>query len=442
MDDMHRHGDTVLERLRGRPGGEQLLDLASGRDDVVLVGGAVRDLLLGRTPRELDVVVAADAPSFARELAASLGLGADADQGQGWGIALHERFGTALLWWPDGRVDIAGRRAESYPAPGTLPEVRAGTAEEDLLRRDFSVNAIAVRLGGRRPGELHAAPFALEDLAGARLRVLHGRSFLDDPTRLLRLARYRSRLGFEVEGHTAELASEALAARALETVSGARIGAELRLALGEPDPVAALAAAGELGVLSALDPRLLLDGPLARASLEMLPADGRADLLLLATVLLGMTEDPGEDPEPAMLDLLDQLEFVASERDRAVTAALLAPALVERLQEARRPSQLRAVAHPATVEAVALAGALAEKQALTTAAAAARRWLSQVRHVRLQITGDDLLAAGIPAGPQIGRLLELALRQKLDGQLTGDRQAELAAAMEGSLTEGSSAGGS
>ncbi len=211
----------MLRALAAQPGGPALLSLARDRDDLELVGGAVRDLLLGRSPRELDVVVAGDAAALARELASLLGARTTA----------HERFGTAAVEWEQGRIDVAERRVESYPAPGALPQVRPGSAEEDLARRDFTVNAIAVELGGAREGQLHGAAHALEDLHAGLLRVLHERSFNDDPTRLLRLARYRARLGFDVEAHTAELAAQALAAGALATVSRARIGAELRLAL-------------------------------------------------------------------------------------------------------------------------------------------------------------------------------------------------------------------
>jgi tRNA nucleotidyltransferase (CCA-adding enzyme) len=434
------HGKTVLERLPELPGGPQLLELAARWKDVELVGGATRDLLLGLMPRELDVAVA-DAASFAGELAASLGLTPSRgltptdDEGLGTarapsGIALHERFGTVLVWWEAGRIDIASRRAESYPSPGALPEVRAGTPKEDLRRRDFTVNAIAVPLAGPRRGELRTVAHALEDLAAARLRVLHERSFLDDPTRLLRLARYLARLGFEPEERTAELAADALASGALATVSPARIGGELRLALAEPDPLAAFGALSDMGVLSALHPPLGLEEPLARGALAVLPEDGRADLLLLACLLLGMTGNVGEDPDAAMLALLDELEFTAGDRDRAIRTALLAPRLVAQLQHAETPSELREAVHAATLEAVALAAALGEEQRLMKVAAAARRWLSELRHVRLRITGDDLLAAGIAAGPEVGQRLELALRRKLDGELAEGREAELSAAME------------
>ncbi|MGO8906246.1 MAG: hypothetical protein ACLQMH_11555 [Solirubrobacteraceae bacterium] len=425
------HGETVLGRVRELPGGAELLELAAGRDDVELVGGAVRDLLLGRTPRELDVVVSDDAPALAGALALSLGLPREPPPGGRSGTIVHERFGTALLWWPQGRVDVACRRAESYSEPGALPDVRPGTAEEDLRRRDFTVNAIAVSLGGRGKGTMRTVPHALEDLAAARLRVLHEESFLDDPTRLLRLARYLARLGFEPEEHTAALAAEALAGGALQTVSGARIGTELRLALTEPEPVAAVGRLRDLGVLCALHPRLHLDEGLTRASLALLPEEGRADLLLLAALLLAMTEAPGEDPEPAIVGLLDRLQFPAGDRDRVLATVLVGPALPARMDAALTPSQLRRAVRSAPLEAVALASALAEQQHLEGAAAGARRWLSELRHVRLQITGADLLAAGIPAGPEIGRRLELALGRKLDGELSDGRDAEMSAAVEG-----------
>jgi len=421
--------EVVLERLRELPGGLELLDLAAGREDVQLVGGATRDLLLGGTPRELDVVVAADAPAFAHELASRLERRGGDRTGR-LGITVHERFGTALVQWEDGQVDIAVRRAESYAQPGALPDVRSGTREQDLCRRDFTVNAITVLLGGSRKGKLVTVAHALEDLGDGLLRVLHERSFLDDPTRLLRLARYLARLGFQVEARTGELAAEALAGDALSTVSGARIGAELRLALVEPDAVAALAALSELGVLGVLDARLHLDEPLARAALQILPEDGRPDLLLLACLLLPMTTEPGEDPGRAMFDLLSGLQFTAGDRDQVISTALQAPGLVQELEAAETPSELRAAVDAATLEAIALAASLGDQRLLERVGAAARRWLGELRHVRLAITGDDLLAAGVPEGPEIGHRLGTALDMRLDGELDDTREAQLRVALE------------
>ncbi len=434
-----RTGAEVLEALRDRPGGPQLLELADGRDDVELVGGAVRDLLLGRTPRELDVVVGDDAATFASELTNRL----DALAGQGSRECFsqsssHERFRTALVWWDGNRIDVATRRSERYPAPGALPEVAEGTPEEDLRRRDFTVNAIALSLGGAHRGELRAVDGALEDLSAGRLRVLHDASFSDDPTRLFRLARYRARLGFSIEEHTVRLAAAAVAQDALATVSRARVGAELRLALGEADAVAALTALDDLGVLAALHPRLHFDAELAREALSLLAlalAEGdtgpelRPDLLLVAVALQLLAADiMAEGVERDLYTLLDGWEFPAVERDLVLRAAIAAEVLADELSYAEDGSEIYEAVSGEPLEGVALAGAWAGP--FSNAGFAADSWLRELHSVRLRITGEDLLAAGIPEGPEIGRRLEAALARKLDGELADGRDAELRAALE------------
>ncbi|HEV3070769.1 MAG TPA: hypothetical protein VGY76_05020 [Solirubrobacteraceae bacterium] len=406
-------GASVLERLRDQPGGPELLELTQGRDDVELVGGAVRDLLLGRQPRELDVVVAHDAAALAQTLGERLAAE----------VTVHERFGTALVEHGATRLDFATRRAESYAKPGALPEVRAGTAEEDLLRRDFTVNAIAVMLDGPAPGDLRAVPHALEDLRERRLRVLHDASFADDPTRLLRLARYHARLDFAVEDHTATLAQRALSEGALDTVSGARTGAELRLALREQQAPAALEAMHELGILPALHPRLRYDPALAQRALALLPADGSRQRLLLAALILPLALPADGRPQAQARALLDRLEFSQGERDGALASAVAAARLHKLLPRCKRPAELHSAVADSPVEGVALAGALG-------AAEAARHWLGDLRHVHLQIDGEDLLAQGVPQGPEVGRRLRETLMLRLDGELEEGREAELAAALE------------
>jgi tRNA nucleotidyltransferase (CCA-adding enzyme) len=413
----------VCQALRDQPGGRELLELAATRPDVALVGGAVRDLLLGRAPRELDVAVDGESAQFARALAASL----DTPVGRDVRATEHERFRTATVAWEGGRIDVAERRAEAYREAGALPDVRAGSIEQDLQRRDFTVNAICVPLGGPQRGQPIPAEHALEDLAASKLRVLHPRSFTDDPTRLLRLARYSARLGFEAEPNTARLAAEALAAGALAAVSPARVGAELRLALGEPDPVAAFASLDRLGVFAALERRLRFDPTLARDALALLPEDGRADLTLVALLLLGVAVDPRTDPEPVMFDLLDGWELPAADRERVTRTALVAPSLEKEMELAETPSELHDALFAHTIEAVAVGGALGN------AASAARQWIQVLRHVQLEIGGADLLAAGVPSGPEIGRRLSAALARKLDGELMDGREMELRAAMEDEL---------
>jgi tRNA nucleotidyltransferase (CCA-adding enzyme) len=439
-DESLRSPQELLGRLRAQPGGAELLELAPA--GAYLVGGAVRDLLCDRTPRELDVVLTDEDAPFGRAVAELAG-GLAARFGVPAGSSEHERFGTAIVAWDAGRIDVAAARRERYSAPGALPEVERAPLAEDLRRRDFTVNALALALDDAHPGELlgaegvHAGGAdgalagellavggALADLRAGRLRVLHERSFLDDPTRLLRLARYRSRLGFAVEERTAELARAAVASGALATVSGARVGAELRLALAEPDPPAALAELARLGVLGALHPRLRFEPALVRRALELLGSADRADLLVLAAAVLPLALRADGSPRAEIAALLDRLEFPAGDRDRAAASAAAVPALLDELPRAASRSELRAVALPIPPEGVALAGAVSEP-----AAAAAQRWLQDIRHVRLAIGGQDLLAAGIPEGPEIGRRLEAALKLRLDGELPDERDAQLRAAL-------------
>ena len=350
-------------------------------DAVYVVGGAVRDLLLGREPHELDLVVEGDALEVARRI--------------GGRVIAHERFGTATVSLDGVTFDLASARRERYERPGALPEVELGaTLREDLERRDFTVNAIALHL---KDGELIWLPGAREDLAARRLRVLHDRSFLDDPTRLLRLARYAARLGFEPEERTDRLAAEAVQSGAVATVTGSRLGAELRLLLREPQPAALLQLTRHgLG-------QALLSEAFAPDEATILTADGlvQGGLAALAAALT----------EPADLD---RLAFPAHERDVVNRAAAAEPLTegddVQLWHRFRREPP----------EAAAVAGARGD-------AAAARRWLEDVRHRRLAITGDDIVAAGL-SGPAVGEALDRAMTAMLTGR-AATRDEQLAAAL-------------
>lgn len=398
----------LLERIRALPAGGPLLGALGEAPGVYLVGGAVRDLLVGGRPLDLDLVVEGDPVATASRI--------------GDEVVVHDRFGTSTVTAGGFTYDIARARRERYPRPGTLPDVEPAGIEEDLRRRDFTVNALATPLGGERAGEVMEGPGGLADLDARVLRVFHDRSFIDDPTRLLRLARYVSRLRFGIEPHTLALARSALEGDALRTVSGPRIGTELRLLAREPDPIAALAAIRELGVDRAIHPSFgLTDEELARRAIDLLPEGARRDRLALALAARAVAA-------PELESLLDSLAFEASDRDAITAAASGSDALAARLRAAGRPSQIAAAVAGADAEAVALAGALGP-------AAAAREWLERLRHVRLEIDGRELLEAGVPEGPAVGRGLAAALAAKLDGTAAG-REAELAAALQAARATG------
>jgi tRNA nucleotidyltransferase (CCA-adding enzyme) len=385
--------------------------LAARPADIHLVGGAVRDLILGREPRELDLLVETDLEAL--ELALS---GERREFG---------RFGTATVRVDGFVYDLAQARSESYERPGALPVVASADLATDLRRRDFTVNAVALGVYGRARGRLLAAEHALEDLAAGQLRVLHPASFLDDPTRLLRLTRYASRLGFEIEPATLALAQAAIGSGATRTVSGNRLGAELRLIAGEADPVAALAALRPLGLDAALAPGFGLSRPEpTRRALDLLPQDGDRAAVVIAAAALDM--------EASELDrMLARLAFAAASRDTIREAALRAPELADALASVGSVSAVAAAVGAAPPEAVALAGALAASKA-GRGEQAARRWLDELRLVSLEIDGSDLLAAGVAAGPAVGVGLRAALAAKLDGRARG-REAELAEALRAAL---------
>lgn len=341
---------------------------ASSEAPVYLVGGAVRDLLLRRGRSDVDLVVLGDAAALAAELGAI--------------TVEHERFATAKLRLDGHRVDIATARAESYPQPGALPEIEPAIAiETDLARRDFTINAMAIPLQGAT--SLIDPYGGRADLEAGVLRVLHPRSFVDDPTRTLRAARYAARFGFELEPGTEEL----LRRTDLGTVSADRRRADLLRLAAEPEAPRGFELLAAWGLVA--------------------PRPGGIGLAARVGELLAAPPWQGVAP-----------------RDRAVlTAALGSPGGEERLAAARpeRPSRAVELARGRDPLELVLARALGAEWL--------DHYLLEWRSVGLEIDGDDLIAAGVRQGPAVGRGLDEALRRKLDGEIAG-REAELDAALD------------
>jgi tRNA nucleotidyltransferase (CCA-adding enzyme) len=237
--------------------------------------------------------------------------------------------------------------------------------------------------------------------------VLHDTSFEDDPTRLLRLVRYNARLGFAIAPHTRALAKSATASGALDTVSGIRVGNELRLLAAEPAPIAAFVAAADLGMPWWLDPDL------TSRALRALPPDGRRDILVLAAVFVA---------SPGLASELDRLGFTAADRDTILEASTESSNLAQRLSNASSRSEIARAVGTAGIETVALASARGEpEQALL--------WLRELRHLRLEITGADLISMGIPQGRAVGEALAAAQSAMIDGHAP-DRESQLAIALK------------
>jgi tRNA nucleotidyltransferase (CCA-adding enzyme) len=373
---------------------------------VYLVGGAVRDLLLGRPTLDADLVVEGDGAAFGRALARALG-------GR---LVVHRAFGTAEVFVDDRVLDIATARRERYPYPGALPEVEPASIVEDLERRDFTVNAMALRLAPPPGGELLDPCGGRDDVEAALLRVLHDASFLDDPTRLLRGVRYAARLAFRLEPRTEALARAACTREVVWSVGGTRLRDALALLLGEDAGIVlgALRVLDGLGGLAAVHPGLdtgpataerLAGWEASRAARPAEPVEPwRARLGIIARGL-----------EPADLDAL--LEALALSRSDAAAVRAVARA---RPPLPARPSALADALADLPAEAL-LAHAVDEPEAVALS-------LDELRGRRPQLTGDDLQRElGIGPSVTLGAILRELRRRVLDGELT-TREAELAAA--------------
>ena len=355
------------------------IDALHGIAEIVpayLVGGAVRDLLLGIEGVDLDLAIDGDPDALA---------GAP-----GFELEREGLFLTGKLELGELKIDVARTRAESYPHPGALPEVRPASITEDLARRDFTINAMAYPLAGEP--ELIDPHGGIDDLRAGLLRVLHERSFIDDPTRALRAARYAARFGFDLESGTADLLAEA----DLSTVSDDRVQGELRRIAAEEDPAKALQLIVDWSLMPTLDPE----------------APGR---------VAEVTRVASTPPWAGWAD-----------RELAVMLAVVRP-----LPQIR---ELAAATPERPSDAVRLAEPWDPAQLLVGRALGADwldRYAEEWRHVRLEITGEDLIADGIPEGPAIGRGLEAALSGKLDGELSGrDEEFRIAfAAARGEIPE-------
>jgi tRNA nucleotidyltransferase (CCA-adding enzyme) len=392
---------------------EAVAALGERPEGVFLVGGTVRDILLGEENFDVDIAVEGDAIAFARALAAALG-------GR---VTPHLKFGTAVVQYGDaGRVDVVTTRTEFYDAPGALPAVERAGLREDLYRRDFTINAMAVSLKPADFGRL-VDPFGgREDLDARVLRVLHNLSFIDDPTRIFRAIRYEARYGLRLEEHSARLARGTIEIGLVGDLSSARLRDELVSLLEDPGAVGGILRLGELGVDRAVHPRLRADGETAalferalglRAELGV---DVPAWHLGIAALASDLTSDEA-------YDWLERLKLRRRDVERIVGAIRVAPLISERLRSERLDAaQVVTLADAYAPDAPLLALARDEHPAL-------REYFTRLRDVRLEIGGEELAGLGLAESPRVGEVLDELRRRKLNGELDG-RESELEAARE------------
>jgi tRNA nucleotidyltransferase (CCA-adding enzyme) len=374
-----------------------------------VVGGCVRDLVLNRKIIDLDIVVEGDGISLARQFSSAVG-------GK---LIVYPQFGTATVKLLNGRaIDFASARKERYPHPGALPVVSEGTIQDDLFRRDFTVNAMAMAIGPERFGVMVDDYQGFADLKKKIIRILHDRSFIDDPTRILRAVRFEQRFAFHMGSKTLRLLRQALKAKAPGTVKPQRYFEEFKKNLKEDKSFENLKRLSSLGALGFLGYDLKLDDPMKRLIKNISSnaawahkhlVDWPKENVWLMHVIAILNEASPKTVEQVM----ERFNFSKVDRKKVIESLsrqdLFDKLSVRRLSSAETFELLRSL----SVETILVLRS-------QTKDAAVRRRLDQYllkwRYLKLQINGEDLKAAGLIPGKEYQIVLGKVLFALVEGQ--------------------------
>ncbi len=371
-----------------------------------LVGGVVRDVILKRDSCDWDIVVEGDAILLAKALA----------HGFESRLVTYPEFGTATVYFPNGVVmDFVSARSEHYFHSGALPTVKKGSLKEDLFRRDFTINALAVALNSDCLGQLQDFYGGYADLKNKKVRVLHPKSFIDDPTRILRAVRFESRLNFRLETKTLQLLKSALAGHAPAAVKAPRYFAEFRKVFSEKSPVKCLK---RLSALHALDfmglgfhtdwkSLFCLEKRVEKFKKEEFycQKDWSA-VFLLAFFSKVNLEQIKHFARHFHLTKEERLRLSALKEVPEIIRKLKLPGLVA--------SEIYEILDPLDLEIIYF---IRGATSVNMVASRVEKFLQKWRLVNLEITGKDLQALGIASGPQMGALLHVLLLHKIDGKI-------------------------
>jgi tRNA nucleotidyltransferase (CCA-adding enzyme) len=390
---------TLLRNVADTAGARQL--------PLYLVGGFVRDLMLGIPATDFDLVVEGDAIAFAKALAAQYG-------GR---VTAHVRFGTAQWFHLDSdrhALDFISTRSETYTHPGALPSVKFGRLRDDLARRDFTINTLALRLDGEHWGELHDELGGLNDLKSGLVRVLHPQSFLDDPTRLFRAVRYEQRYGFQIVPETLRLIPPARPL--IGSLSAERIRHELDLILNEEKAAAMLKSLAELDLLQPVHPALawndqkrvrFINGwqTALEGNIKAIPSSAGRDFLNWHFWLLDL-------PLNGIESLEQRLHFHAKLQGSLLAASALFADLFSLTKI--KPSQCVARLEGMPLTAVyAVFLSVPEGEARQNLL----KYLENWRYVKPKTNGHDLQKRGLPPGPRYQKVLSRLRQAWLDGEV-------------------------
>ncbi len=376
-----------------------------------LVGGIVRDLLLKRPNLDLDIVLEGDAVRFAHELLKDL----PQDKKTAPQLITYNQFGTATLDFSKFSIDFATARKESYPYPGALPIVEQGTIQDDLFRRDFTVNAMAIAIHKDQFGQLVDYYGGLDDLKNKKIRILHDKSFLDDPTRILRAVRFEQRLNFRIEQKTLALLKSALSQGYVETVKSARYFAEFIKILNEPFVRKYIQRLSELKGLNFLGRNFSLNVKLVsllEQNRKVLPKNNYCfdDQQWLVYLMSFVDWRYWEGLE----DKLKQFNLNKSNR-KAVLESQNASQFIKKLQRINlAKNKIYRILKPLSYSVIVY-------MRLTTQSKLVRRridgFITKYSLITLSIDGNDLKRLGIAEDQKMGCILDILLNRKINGQI-------------------------
>lgn len=403
--------------------------LSSSFDGAYLVGGFVRDLILGLPNADLDIAVEGNGVEFAELLAQELGGRVRVHQKFRTAVVLPpaEMLATAPLWITEGRepfhIDVATCRTEFYDYPAALPVVEHASIRQDLFRRDFTINAMAVALKGEEYGTVLDFFGGLTDLQTGAIRVLHNLSFIEDPTRIFRAVRYENRYGFRMDEQTRALAKGCVGMRLVGDLSSARLRDELIALLGERSVDWSLERIYQLGVAKQVHPRLAT-GPKTVALIRRM--DGLiAELTVASEVkrwrirLSALTRNMEHDE---LFIWLEKLRLRHADSSVVRDSVVLAPRVAEQLAEQVSSSwDAHRLLSRLSTESLIYLLAVSDNRA---AHERVYEFLTELRHRRPALSGADVMSLGLRQGPAVGAVLQELLRARVEGRI-GDREEEL-----------------
>lgn len=416
---------ALLERLPSRVVG-LLREIGALGDErgchVYVVGGVVRDLLLGHVTLDLDLAVEGDGIAFARAVADRYRTG----------LAVFERFATARLVFPDGlKMDIATTRREFYAEPALLPTVQPAAIEEDLYRRDFTINAIAMQLNPGQFGRLLDVYGGQRDLRARRIRVLHAGSFQDDPTRIFRAIRFEQRFKFRLEPGTLRLLTQAASTNLIQQLSGPRLQNEILVLFAERDPARAIARLAKLKLLRFLHGRLRYTMDVKRVVLAVPKAfawwGSRSPDAVIDRPLVYLMALLSES-SPAVIAAISKR--LACSREQATKLSAGGKRLDRILKKLTakgtlRPSQVYRLLVDLPDEALVLLVATQVSCQQAAQLSQLKRYLmayEKNRAIATVLKGRDLQAMGLKPGPQYGAILGKLLDARIDGAVASEAE--------------------